>query len=192
MDEARSAEVARPNPVALALGDLELGRIRATPGHMHHDVGAGTGLGEPEAAEPLTRAELRQQLLLLLLGAPLLDRAGDERGLHRDHRASGGVAAPDLFDDQPVREVVEAAAAVLLGHDRPEEPHVGDLLDQIEIEPLVAVVVARHRDDLPVGEVARRLADQALLIGQFEVDQDAASYIRPIRRVRAAHRVLEV
>jgi len=35
---------------------------------------------------------------------------------------------------------------------------------------LVAVVIARARDDLPVGEVARRLADEPLLVSEFEVD----------------------
>jgi hypothetical protein len=39
---------------------------------------------------------------------------------------------------------------------------------------LVAIVLARALDDLLVGESARRLADQALLVGQFEVhDVDA-------------------
>ena len=34
---------------------------------------------------------------------------------------------------------------------------------------LVAIVLARARDDLVVGEVAGGLADQPLLVGQFEV-----------------------
>jgi hypothetical protein len=130
--------------------------------------------------------------VLLLLGPPALDRAAHERGLHRDDRPGGRVPAPDLLDDQPVREVIEAAAAVLLGDDRAKEPHVGDLLDEVEIKPLFAVIFAGDGDDLAVGEVARGLPDQALLVGQLEVDQDAASYIRPKGEDRAAVRVLEV
>ena len=34
---------------------------------------------------------------------------------------------------------------------------------------LVAIVLARPLDDLVVGEGARRLADQALLVSEFEV-----------------------
>ena len=41
---------------------------------------------------------------------------------------------------------------------------------QLGVEAPVAVVVARAGDDLAVGEVARGLADQPLLVGQLEVD----------------------
>ena len=82
-------------------------------------------------------------MLLLLLGAPLEDRRAHERGLHRDHRADRRVAAADLLDDQPVAEVVEARAAVLLGDDRAEVALVGDLLDEVEVEVVVAGVFPR-------------------------------------------------
>src|SRR6185312_16014161 len=118
---------------------------------------------------PLARAELRQVLALLLLGAPLHDARADERGLHRDDRADRAVAAADLLDDQPVGEVVQARAAVLGGHDRAEVALVCDLLDEIEVEVVVARVFARLDHDLVVGELARGLLDQALLVGQVEV-----------------------
>src|SRR5437870_4107008 len=56
-------------------------------------VAAGAGLGEPEAAQRLAGAELRQPLALLFLAAPALDRRAHERRLHRYHRARRGVAA---------------------------------------------------------------------------------------------------
>ena len=124
-------------------------------------VGAGVGLGQAEAAEPLAGAELGQVVLLLLLGAPAHDRGAHERGLHRDHRAHRRAAAPDLLDDQPVGQVVEAGAAVLPGDDRAEVALLGHLGDQIDVEVVVAVVLASARDDLLVGEVARGLADRA-------------------------------
>ena len=127
------------------------------------------GSVNPKQPEPLARAQLRQDLALLLLGAPLLDRPGDQRRLHRDHRARGGVTAPDLLHDQPVADVVEAAPAVLLGHRRAEVAHLGDALHELEVETLRAVVVAGARDDLAVREIARGLADQPLLVGEVEV-----------------------
>ena len=81
-------------------------------------IGAGVGLGQPEAAEPLARAQLRQVVLLLLLGAPPEDRRADERGLHRDHGPHRRVAAADLLDHDPVGQVVESRAAVLARDDR--------------------------------------------------------------------------
>jgi hypothetical protein len=59
---------------------------------------------------------------------------------------------------------------VLLGHDRPEEAHVGHLLHELGVEMLVAVVLAGTRSDLLVAELARCLADELLLVSEFEVD----------------------
>jgi hypothetical protein len=106
----------------------------------------------------------KQPALLLFLCAPALNRPADQRGLHRDDRASGGVGPPHLLDDQPVGEVVEAAAAVLLGHRRPEVPDLAQLARELAVEASGAVVVADPRQDLPVAELARRLGDQALLV----------------------------
>ena len=130
-----------------------------------------SGSVRPKQPSASPEQSLRQPLLLLLLGAPAHDRRADERGDHRDHGAHGRVAAAHLLHDQPVRAVVHATAAVLLGHDRAEEADVRDLLHELGVEVLVAVVLARARNDLVVGEVACRLADQALLVGQLEVDQ---------------------
>ncbi len=115
--------------------------------------------------------------MLLLLGAELEDARAHERGLDRDHRADRGVAAPDLLDDEAVAEVVEAGAAVLVGDDRAEVALRGDLLDQVQVEVVVAGVFARALDDLLVGELPRGVADQALLVGQIEV------HVAPSRRL---------
>ena len=65
------------------------------------------------------------------------------------------------------------AAPVLAGHDRAEVPLIGDLAHEFGVEVLVAIVLARAIDDLLVGEVARGLADQALLVCEFEVHSAA-------------------
>ena len=169
-DQRELRVVAHRDPLLLAVqlpAAVDLRRAGLQAG----GVGARAGLGEAEAAERLAATELGQPLVLLLLGAPALDGRADERRLHRHDGARRGVAAADLLHDQAVGAVVEPAVAVLLGDDRAEEAHVRHLLDELGVEPLVAVVVARHRHDLFVCEVARGLADQALLVGQLEVDQ---------------------
>ena len=142
-------------------------------------VRAGVGLGEAEAAQPLARAQLGQVALLLLLGAPLEDRRADERGLHRDHRAHGRAAAPDLLADDRVGQVVQPGAAVLAGHDRAQVALVGDLAHEVEVEVVVARVLPRPGDDLLVGELARRLLDERLLVAEVEVHRPQASGSRP-------------
>ncbi len=167
-DHRDVGEVAKGDPHLLA-GELPAAVRLLCPGPEVRGVRAGVRLGEAEAAEVLARAELRQPALLLLLGAPVLDRAADERGLHGDDRARRRVAAADLLDDQAVAEVVEAAAAVLLGDRRAQVAHLAEHRRELAVELLVAVVLARALDDLPVDEVARRLRDQLLLVGQVQV-----------------------
>ena len=128
-----------------------------------------SGSVSPKQPEPLARAQLRQVLLLLLLGPPAQDARADERRLHRDHGAHRRAAASDLLDDQRVGQVVETGAAVLARDDRAQVALLGDLGHQLEVEVLVAIVLARAVDDLLVGEVARGLADQLLLVCEFEV-----------------------
>src|SRR5262249_18608825 len=125
--------------------------------------------GQPEAAERLARAEPRQPPLLLLLVAPPLDRAGDQRGLHRDDGAGGGVGAADLFADQPVADEVGAAAAVFLANRSAEVADLAELARQLAVEAPSAIVVANPRGDLAIGEFPRRLGDQPLLVAQLEV-----------------------
>jgi hypothetical protein len=120
-------------------------------------IGAGVGLGEAEAAERLAGAEAGEPALLLLLASPALDRSADERGLDRDDGAGRGVGAADLLDDQRVGEVVEAAAAVLLGDRGAEVADLAELRRQLAVESRGAVVVADPWQDLAVAELAGRL-----------------------------------
>src|SRR5439155_9252737 len=111
-------------------------------------VRAGLGLGQPEAAQPLARAQARQVVALLLLAAPGEDRAAHERGLHRDDGAHRAVAAADLLDDEAVGQVVQARAAVLPRDDRAEVSLLRHERDELAVEALLAGVDARALRDL--------------------------------------------
>src|SRR4051812_1202101 len=141
-------------------------------------VGPGVGLGQAEAAEPLAAAQLRQVVLLLLLGAPAQDRAADERRLHADHRAHRAVDGADLLDHQPVGDVVQARAAVIPRDDRPEIALFGDLLGEIDVEMVLACVLVGPRAHDLVGELPRGLADQLLLVGEAEIHRAGTVHSR--------------
>ena len=141
-------------------------------------VGAGVGLGQPEASEQIAAAESGQPALLLLLGSPALDRAADERGLDRDHRPRGAVGPADLLDDQGVGDVVEAAPAVLLGDRRPEVAHLAEPAGQVGVEARSAVALADPRDDHLVGEPPGGLRDQPLLVAERQVHGQARAALR--------------
>ena len=103
-------------------------------------------------------------MLLLLLRPPALDRPADQRRLNGDDGAGRGVGPPDLLDDQPVGEVVEAATAVLLGDRGAEVADLAQLARQLAVEAPGTVVLADPGKDLPVAELPRRLGDQPLLV----------------------------
>ena len=103
-------------------------------------VGAVVGLGQPEAAEDLAGGHPRQPLLLLLLAAPALHRAGDQAEVHRHDRADVGVAAPELLDEQAVGQRVGAAAAVGLVDGHADEPGLPQPVERLLREALLAVV----------------------------------------------------
>ena len=139
--------------------------VRVAPG-----VGAGAGLGEAEAGEPLAGDQVGQPGLLLLVGAVGEDRVDAEadRGLERDpHRL---VDPADLLDrDAEAGEVaVLAGAAVLLGRGEAEQPERAHLAHHVDREVVVAVPLRRVRRDLGLGEVADGTAELLVLAGQLE------------------------
>ena len=182
-DQRDLGDVAHRDPHLVAADGPAVVRL-LRPRPQVGGVGAGVGLGQPEAPERLARAQPRQPLLLLLLGAPLLDRAADERGLDRDDGPGGGVGAADLLDDQRVADVVEAAAAVLLGDRGAEVADLAQLRRELAVEAPGPVVVADAGDDLLVGELAGGSRRSASARRQLEVQAQPRVDVRSAR-VRA-------
>ena len=143
-------------------------------------VGAGLGLGEPEGAELAPRAEVGQQLALLLLGAEQVDRLRAERGVRGHRDRDRGVDPGQLLDRERVGERVAAPAAVLLGERDPHQAELAHLRDQLVGERLRAVELLGDGRDLVAGEVADGVAQQPLLVGELEVH--AAAQTTRLRR----------
>jgi hypothetical protein len=80
--------------------------------------------------------------LLLLLAAEGVDRIHDQRALHRREGADARVAALELLHDEPVGDVVQPGAAVLLGQVGPEHAQLADLGDELRREAPLDVGVA--------------------------------------------------
>jgi hypothetical protein len=77
-----------------------------------------------------------------------------------------GVRAGELLEDQAVRDVVGARAAVGLRDADPHEPELAEVCEHLGGKRVVAVPRLRVRGDLLVGEAPRQLADLLLLVGQ--------------------------
>ena len=98
-----------------------------------------------------------------VLGAAVEERgrAEADAGFERDrHRR---VDARDLLDRDAVREVVGAAAAVLLGERQPEQTELAHRAHGVDGKHVVAVPGRGVRRDLALGEVAHDGAELLLL-----------------------------
>ena len=161
---------------ARAVGDEGLGAVdhvlvavadrgRADAG----DVGAGAGLGDPEAADLLALDPGVEVALLLLLGAEQVDRGQDHVGLDREAHVGAARArvAHALGADQRV-VVVAALAAVLLREAEAEEAELAGPLHRlgrpVGLLPLVAV-----GPELLLDPGLHRLAQVFVLLAEDEV-----------------------
>jgi DNA-directed RNA polymerase sigma subunit (sigma70/sigma32) len=89
--------------------------------------------------------------------------------VHRNQRAEGGLAALDLLADERLGDVVEPRSAVLDRDHRAQQAQLGHALDDAHVEVVVDVVLLRDRHDATINELADRLLDRELLVGQIEV-----------------------
>ena len=157
-------------------------------------VGAGLGFGEPERAEHLARDHRHEVLLLLVLGAAVEERRRAEAHARLERDRHRRVDPRDLLDREAVREVVGAAAAVLLaGTGRPNRP-------SLPIARTVSTGNAWSRSQSAacgaisrLGELAHDGAELLLLRGEVEVHgrdrtrvQYRSSRVRATARIRPA------
>ena len=180
-----------------AVGDEELlavdHPVRPVAGRARGEVagvGPGAGLGEAEAAELRRGGELRQPLLLLLLGAVEEDRLADQPAADRHDPAQGGVGAAELLHRERVGHVVAADAAVLLGDGEAEEAELGHLRHDREVDGLVVVPLHPVRHGLALEEVAGEVAEGLLLLGEREVHQSASTRSWSVTRADSRRQVV--
>ena len=120
----------------------------------------------PNAPSALPLAKQRQPLLLLLLVAEAVHRHRAERhaGLQRDGDALVDLA--ELLEREAQREVVAAHAAVLLGERQAEQPHVGHARHDLVWERVLFVVLGGDGRHDALREVAHRLGELLVVVGQ--------------------------
>ena len=115
---------------AVAVGDVGLRAVDHVVVAVAHrarldagDVGAGVRLGDAEARDLLALDRRHQVLLLLLVGAELVQRRRRHVGVHADaHGHAGAVGVRHLLGEHEVAVEVAALAAVLLGKESPRKP----------------------------------------------------------------------
>ena len=129
------------------------------------------GLGQAEAADPFTGSEFRQELLLLRFGAELVDWHHDERALYAGHRAVARIDALDFACNQPVANVVETGAAVLLGNRGAEQAQGAHFAKDCRISDAGAEAFDHARQQALLAVGVSRIAHHALVVGELLVEQ---------------------
>ena len=130
---------------------------------------AGVGLGEAEAADRLAGGHPRQPLLLLLVAAPAVDRVHRQRPLHADEAAQPGVDGLELAAGHAVRRGAGAGAAVAL-EVHAEQAELAEHRPEVVGQRALVVPLGDVGRELAPGEVAHRVADRAVLVGEQVVD----------------------
>ena len=128
-------------------------------------VGAGAGLGERVRRQPLAARELRQVLLLLLVGAGELEPERAEL-LHREDERRRRADLPDLLDRDEREKRAGAEPAVLLVEEEAEDVVLAEELDDVPRELVRLVDLGRARRDPLARELADEIAQLPLLVGQ--------------------------
>ncbi|MNZ46568.1 hypothetical protein D3C78_642520 [compost metagenome] len=131
--------------------------------------GAGLRLGEAEAADGAAAGQVGQPAVLLRLAAVLEDRAAAYRVVDAHQRASGAVAGGDFLDRQGIGHIVDVGAAPGFRHYHAEQTELAHLGDQGVVDPAGLFPGLGVGRDLAAGEIARHVADHALLFGQFDI-----------------------
>ena len=139
------------------------------PGSHRRGVAAGVGLGQPEAAERLSRRHPRQPLLLVRVGAPAVDRVHRQRALHGHEAAQPRVDRLELAAGHAVRRRGRPGAAVAL-QVHAEQAELAELRAEVVGQGALVVPVGDVRGELLRGERAHGVPDRAVLVGQQPVD----------------------
>jgi hypothetical protein len=168
-----------------AVGDEHLAALEnvvvafASRARLHRqDVGADLGFGHAHAADPLARADARQDPLALR-------RAGVARGVvHEQHRvrqigeSEAGVRGRQRFVDHHRGDRVEPGAAVLFGNRQAEQAELAGAAEEVVVETFFAIELLGLRFHLAGDEVAESLGEQAVLVGRREQIQAAKIFGR--------------
>ena len=91
----------------------------------------------------------------------------DERRLHRHGRTVAAIDAIEFARDQPITDVTQARAAVLLRDRRPEQAELAHLPHHVGVVFFLRVGLDHARHQVVLGKAARGVAHHALFFRQF-------------------------
>mmetsp|Transcript_42159 Transcript_42159/g.73303 ORF Transcript_42159/g.73303 Transcript_42159/m.73303 type:complete len:438 (+) Transcript_42159:41-1354(+) len=156
------------------VGDPVLGT-----GHLEAAIGLGAGtrlhaggvtavvgLGETEAANLDSLGQVRKVLLLLLLGAVVVNRPHDQRRLYTHGGSVATVDSLDSVGDQTIRVVTHTCASIAL-ESRAQKAHFTHFSHDVNIKMFLSVGLKNSGLKLTVAEIASAIEDGTLILRQL-------------------------
>ena len=156
----------------LAVGNELLGAVQYPGPILEHGAGlqvvgfgARLGLGETEAADFEPLGHVGEIGLLLRVAAELEDGAAAHGTVHAHQRGGGGAARGDLLDGKRIGNIVGVGTTPFIRHHHAEQTQVAQLGHGSVIDPSRLFEARRMRLQFLERELARGIANHALLVG---------------------------
>src|SRR6478672_11524237 len=191
-DEKAANTVVGPGPYHGDVGDRAVGdpHLRAVEhpvrpvthraGAHRAGIGSGVGLSQAEAPNCFARSHVGQPALFLFLAAVGVDRIHGERALHADQRPQPAVHGLDFRAVQPVLGRRRALAAVA-GQVHAKNAELAEVAGQLSCGQGASLVpVPDVRPEPVVGELAHRVTEQPIVVGQIGIE---AEQVQAIQRI---------
>ena len=132
-------------------------------------VGTGVGLRQAKGTDLAAVHQRTQELLLLLLGAVVVDTGAAQGCVHRDGDTGRGVHLGDLLHAQGICQRISAGAAVLAAVGDTEEAVALYLGQQVKIIGFLFVHLLCQRTDLRLGKFTEQFLLQQVHFAQLKV-----------------------
>src|SRR5579875_814787 len=152
-------------------------------------IGAGVGLGKANSAAPLAAGQAGEKAALLIFGAET-DQNIAEHAVGAEDAGQSQPAAGKLGEDAREGDVIDLAAAELLGHVQSEQAHARHLAGE-RVRVFAAMLHrARHRDHFTLHELAHGSQNEPPLLGGLRHSSILRARSRTMRTLIAAMALL--
>ena len=135
-------------------------------GAQRRRVAARLRLGQRKRTEHAAGSQRLEPLFFLRVVRIGHAYAAHRAIVDRDDGRGAAIAGRDFLDHDRQREIVEAGAAELFRHRDAEHAELRELLQRFAREAALAVPCGGVRSELLLREVAQRVADHLVLVGQ--------------------------
>jgi hypothetical protein len=149
-------------------------------------VRTGSRLGQAKGPQLFASRQGDEILLLLLLAAKEIERAGTQRGMRFHSNSHRDIASRDFLDSDAVGEKIRARPAVFLRERKTQQPQCAHFAHDVVGELARAIHFLGAWFDFLFGKITARLTYCRLLLVERKIHDDRLSFSGKVERLRAS------